>query len=49
MTYCDTISDALIVQASRKDPENGSENLNSLTLTSYAFGGMIGCGLAGGI
>jgi MFS family permease len=47
MTFCDAITDALVVQNSRLDPENGSEDLNSVTVMASAFGGIIGCGAAG--
>lgn len=47
MTVCDAISDALIVQASRLDPEHGADDLNSVTQMSAAAGGLIGCGVAG--
>ena len=47
MTYCDAITDALVVQASRMDSEAGSENLNSLTQLAFALGGLLGCGFAG--
>ena len=47
MTVCDAISDALIVQASRLDPEHGADDLNSLTQGAAAAGGLIGCGVAG--
>lgn len=47
MTVCDAISDALIVQASRLDPEHGADDLNSVTQGAAAAGGLIGCGVAG--
>ena len=43
MTMCEVISDAFIVQNSRKDPENGARNLNSLAAFAFAIGAMIGC------
>ena len=46
MTFCDAITDALVVQNSRIEPVNGSENLNSVTVMAYAMGGIIGCGSA---
>jgi len=34
MAYCDTVTDALTVQATKKGVKNGSENLNGV---SYLF------------
>ena len=45
MTYCDAISDALIVQNS-KISESAANNLNSLTMFASAFGGILGCSFA---
>ena len=47
MTICDAIADALMVQASRLDPEHGAEDLNSMSQMGYAIGGIIGCSIAG--
>lgn len=46
MTICDAISDALVVQSSRLDPIKGADNLNSMTMFSFSFGGIVGCGVA---
>lgn len=47
MTWCDALCDALICQESRKDLKHGASNLNTITNSSFAFGGLIACGLAG--
>ena len=47
MTICDAIGDALMVQASRLDPEHGADDLNSVTQMGLATGGIIGCSIAG--
>ena len=47
MTWCDSISDALIAQASRSDLQSGAANLNTITMIAFALGGIIACTSAG--
>lgn len=49
MTWCDSIIDALIAQSSRYDLKNGANNLNTVTVYSFALGGIIACSAAGTI
>jgi hypothetical protein len=47
MTWNDSITDALVAQASRSDLKNGAANLNTITTLSMALGGIIACMSAG--
>jgi Na+/melibiose symporter-like transporter len=49
MTWCDTISDALIAQASRIDDGNSSKNLNTIKTLAFASGGLLACLIAGSV
>ena len=43
MVWCDTMSDALIAQASRDDLERGASVLNGVTIVGMSLGGIIAC------
>ena len=46
MAYCDTVTDALSVQATKHNIRGGNENLQGLQLISKSIGGISGCILA---
>ena len=46
MAYCDTVTDALSVQATKHNIKGGNENLQSMQLIAKSFGGITGCILA---
>jgi len=46
MAYCDTVTDALSLQASKHNYNVGHEKLQSLQLFANSLGGVCGCVLA---
>lgn len=47
VSFNDSIIDALMVMQARRDPDNGSEDLNSFTWLWLAIGGIVGSISAG--
>lgn len=46
MAYCDTVTDALTVQASKTDFEDVNESLNSFAYSMQAIGAIVGALMA---
>ena len=46
MAYCDTVTDALSIQASKHGIRDAHESLQTVEMISQAMGGVTGCLLA---